>query len=109
MYRVGFLLGATGQSVAPQFHALKEGLRERGYVEVRNIEFVQRYGDGRMERLPDLAAELVRLKVDVIVTGSNLHVTNGMGINALGRFDRRCFFRIRRTCLPPLRTGGRRD
>src|SRR5208283_623946 len=72
--RVGFLLGATAESVAPLFHALKEGLRERGYVEGRNIEFVQRYGDGSMERLPDLAAELVRLKVDVIVTGSNLHV-----------------------------------
>jgi len=43
-------------------------------VEGRNIEFVQRYGDGRMERLPDLAAELVRLKVDVIVAGSSLHV-----------------------------------
>jgi putative ABC transport system substrate-binding protein len=74
VYRVGFLLGATGESVASLFHALKEGLRERGYVEGRNIAFVQRYGDGRTERLPDLAAELVRLKVDVIVTGTNLHV-----------------------------------
>jgi putative ABC transport system substrate-binding protein len=74
MYRVGFLLGATGESVASLFHALKEGLRELGYVEGRNIGFVQRYGDGKMERLPDLAAELVRLKVDVIVTGTNLHV-----------------------------------
>jgi ABC-type uncharacterized transport system substrate-binding protein len=74
VYRVGFLLGATGESVASLFHALKEGLRELGYVEGRNIAFVQRYADGRMERLPDLAAELVRLKVDVIVTGTNLHV-----------------------------------
>lgn len=74
MSRVGFLLGATGQSVLSLFHALKEGLGELGYVEGRNIAFVQRYGDGKMERLPDLAAELVRLKVDVIVTGTNLHV-----------------------------------
>jgi hypothetical protein len=74
VYRVGFLLGATGESVASLFHALQNGLRELGYVEGRNIVFVQRYGDGRMERLPDLAAELVRLKVDVIVTGTNLHV-----------------------------------
>jgi len=74
VYRVGFLLGATGESVASLFHALEERLREFGYVEGRNIVFVQRYGDGRMERLPDLAAELVRLKVDVIVTGTNLHV-----------------------------------
>lgn len=73
-YRVGFLLGATGKSVASLFHALDEGLRGLGYNEGRNIVFEQRYADGRMERLPDLAAELVRLQVDVIVTGSNLHV-----------------------------------
>ena len=77
MSRVGFLLGATGESVRSLFHALKEGLRELGYVEGRNIAFVQRYGDGKMERLPDLAAELVRLKVDVIVTGTNVHVAGG--------------------------------
>ena len=74
MYRVGFLLGATGESVASLFHALQDRLRELGYIEGRNVVFVQRYADGRMERLPDLAAELVRLRVDVIVTGTNLHV-----------------------------------
>ena len=73
-YRVGFLLGATGESVASLFHALQDRLRELGYIEGRNVVFVQRYADGRMERLPDLAAELVRLRVDVIVTGTNLHV-----------------------------------
>jgi putative tryptophan/tyrosine transport system substrate-binding protein len=74
MYRVGFLLGATGESVASLFHALQDGLRELGYIEGRNVVFVQRYADGRMEQLPDLAAELVRLRVNVIVTGTNLHV-----------------------------------
>jgi putative tryptophan/tyrosine transport system substrate-binding protein len=74
LYRVGFLLGATGESVTSLFHALKDGLRELGYVEGRNIVFEQRYAGGRMEQLPDLAAELVRLRVDVIVTGSNIHV-----------------------------------
>jgi putative ABC transport system substrate-binding protein len=74
MYRVGFLLGATGKSVASLFQALQDRLRELGYIEGRNVVFVQRYADGRMERLPDLAAELARLKVDVIVTGTNLHV-----------------------------------
>ena len=74
MYRVGFLLGATGELVASLFHALQDRLRELGYIEGRNVVFVQRYGDGRMERLPGLAAELVRLRVDVIVTGTNLHV-----------------------------------
>jgi ABC-type uncharacterized transport system substrate-binding protein len=73
-HRVGFLLGASAASVASLFHALQEGLRNLGYVEGSNVVFVQRYGDGRMERLPDLAAELVRLDVDVIVTGTNLHV-----------------------------------
>jgi len=74
MHRIGFLLGASGPSVASLFRALQEGLRDLGYVDGRNIIFVQRYGDGKMERLPDLAAELVRLDVDVIVTGTNLHV-----------------------------------
>ena len=74
VHRVGFLLGASGDSVASLFHAFNEGLREFGYVEGRNIVFEQRYAEGRMERLPDLAAELVRLQVDVIVTGSNIHV-----------------------------------
>jgi putative tryptophan/tyrosine transport system substrate-binding protein len=74
VYRVGFLLGATEQSVASLFNALKEGLRELGYAEGRNLVFEQRYAGGRMERLPELAAELARLRVDVIVTGTNLHV-----------------------------------
>ena len=73
-YRVGFLLGATGESVRSLFYSLKEGLRELGYVDGGNIAFVQRYADGKVERLPDLAAELVGLKVDVIVTGTNVHV-----------------------------------
>ena len=74
IYRVGFLLGATGESVRSLFYSLKEGLRELGYVDGANIAFVQRYADGKVERLPDLAAELVGLKVDVIVTGTNVHV-----------------------------------
>jgi putative tryptophan/tyrosine transport system substrate-binding protein len=82
VYRVGFLLGATGESVASLFHALEEGLRELGYVEGRNIIFEQRYADGRMDRLPELAAELVRLRVDVIVTGTNLHVAAARGATA---------------------------
>jgi putative ABC transport system substrate-binding protein len=72
--RVGFLLGATGASVASLFNALDEGLRDRGYVQGRNLILEARYGNGRMERLPDLAAELVRLRVEVIVTGTNIHV-----------------------------------
>jgi putative ABC transport system substrate-binding protein len=74
VYRVGFLLGATRESVAPLFDALRQGMRDIGYVEGRNVEYVQRYGEGRMDRLPDLATDLVRQRVDVIVTGTNLHV-----------------------------------
>jgi putative ABC transport system substrate-binding protein len=74
VYRVGVLLVATAETVAPLVRALTEGLRDLGYVEGRNVVFERRYADGRLERLPDLAAELVRLRVDVIVTGSNIHV-----------------------------------
>ena len=74
VYRVGFLLGATAESVASLFNSLKDGLRDLGYVEGRNLVIERRQADGHMERLPDLAAELVKLQVDVIVTGTNLHV-----------------------------------
>jgi len=49
-------------------NAFRQGLRKFGYIEGQNIIFEQRFADGNLERLPDLAAELVRLKVDVIVT-----------------------------------------
>src|SRR6478672_13058374 len=74
MHRIGFLLGASGQSVASLFGALSEGMRDLGYVEGRNVIFERRYADGHMDRLPDIASELVRLRVDVIVTGSSIHV-----------------------------------
>jgi ABC-type uncharacterized transport system substrate-binding protein len=48
--------------------ALRQGLRDRGYVEGKNIAIEFRWAEGRDERLPELAGELVRLKVDVIVT-----------------------------------------
>jgi len=75
VYRVGFLLGATAESVASLFDSLRDGLRDLGYVEGRNLVLECRYGNGNMERLPELAAELVRLRVDVIVTGTNFHVS----------------------------------
>jgi len=79
MYRIGFLLGATEESVASLFNALEEGLRDLGYFEGRNLIFERRYAGGKMERLPELAAELARQKVDVIVTGTNLHVAAARG------------------------------
>jgi ABC-type uncharacterized transport system substrate-binding protein len=74
VYRVGFFLGASGESVASLFGAFSEGLRDLGYVEGRNVIFERRYADGHMDRLPGIAAELVRLRTDVIVTGSSIHV-----------------------------------
>jgi len=73
-YRVGFFLGASGKSVATLFDAFSGGMHDLGYVEGRNVVYERRYADGHMDRLPEIAAELVRLKVDVIVTGSSIHV-----------------------------------
>jgi putative tryptophan/tyrosine transport system substrate-binding protein len=65
--RIGFLFyGAPGRS--PEIDAFRQGLRDLGYVEGQNITTEYRFADGRLGRLPELAAELVRLKVDVIVT-----------------------------------------
>src|SRR5262249_3742896 len=47
---------------------LREGLRELGYIEGQNVAFEFRSAEGKLDRLPELASELVRLKVDVIVT-----------------------------------------
>jgi putative ABC transport system substrate-binding protein len=61
-------LGILANVAAPQIDALRQGLRDAGYVEGQNIIIETRYAEGRLERLPDLAAELVQLKVDVIVS-----------------------------------------
>jgi len=70
-YRIGFILTATENETSYLFKALDEGLRELGYVDGRNVVFERRFAEGMQERLPALAAELVQLKVDVLVTGSN--------------------------------------
>jgi putative ABC transport system substrate-binding protein len=67
--RIGYLQASTAASQAPNFEAFGQGLRELGYVEGRDVAFEPRYADARPERLPELAAELVRLEVDVILTG----------------------------------------
>lgn len=55
--------------ISVRHSGFRQGLRELGYVEGHNIAIEFRSADGRPERLPDLAAELLRLKVDVIVAG----------------------------------------
>jgi putative ABC transport system substrate-binding protein len=74
LHRVGFMLGATPASVSSLYEALRAGLRDRGYDEGRNLVLEARYGYGKMERLPVIAGELVRMPVEVIVTGTNIHV-----------------------------------
>ena len=65
--RIGFLFhGAPGPSA--ELDAFRQGLRELGYIETQNIAVEYRFASGQLERLPELAAELVRLKPDVIVT-----------------------------------------
>src|SRR5690349_14011510 len=65
--RIGILIAASTSFYSARVEALRQRLREIGYVEGKNIVIDYRYAEGKLERLPDLAAELVRLKVDVIV------------------------------------------
>ena len=64
--RVGVLAGQSAE-ISPPILTLREGLRELGYVEGQNIAIEWRWAHGKDERFPDLAAELVSLKVDIIV------------------------------------------
>jgi putative ABC transport system substrate-binding protein len=66
--KIGYLVPATPAAHAPNLEAFRQGLRELGYVEGKTFVLELRYGEGRFERLPELARELVGLKVDVIVT-----------------------------------------
>jgi len=65
--RIGYLRSTSPSDRPPLLDAFRQGLRELGWVEGRNIVIDYRYAEGRFDRLPDLAAELVRLKVDIIV------------------------------------------
>jgi ABC-type uncharacterized transport system substrate-binding protein len=67
--RIGFLSSLSPAAVSDRIEAFLQGLRELGYVEGKSIVIEWRYAEGKTERLPELAADLVRLKVDVIVTG----------------------------------------
>jgi putative ABC transport system substrate-binding protein len=65
---IGFLGGADPVGYAPQIEGLRLGLRDHGYVEGRTITIEHRWAEGQYDRLPGLAAELVALKVAVIIT-----------------------------------------
>jgi ABC-type uncharacterized transport system substrate-binding protein len=65
--RIGYLSAFSASADSPHREAFRQGLRDLGYVEGQNAVVEARYADGSFERLRDLAAEIVRLKVDVIV------------------------------------------
>jgi putative ABC transport system substrate-binding protein len=69
--RIGFLsaVSASTITIVGRMEAFRQGLRELGYVEGKNILIDYRYADGKQDRLRELATDLVRLKVDVIVSG----------------------------------------
>jgi len=95
---MGFIGTTSASELASRVEALRAGLRDLGYVEGKNIAIEFRWADGKYERLPGLAAELVRLKVDVIVTQGTpatqaaMRATTTIPIVMLGTGD-------------PLRTG----
>ena len=69
MPRIGYLSNTSPAVAAPFLEAFRHGLREHGWLESQNLVMEYRWAEGHLQRLPELAAELVRLPVDVIVTG----------------------------------------
>jgi putative ABC transport system substrate-binding protein len=66
--RIGYLSASSASEASPRTEPFRQALRELGYAEGKNLIIEFRYAEGKFDRLPGLAAELVRLKVDVIVT-----------------------------------------
>jgi putative ABC transport system substrate-binding protein len=66
--RIGLLGGGSASAIAGRIAAFRQGLRELGYVEGETVVIEQRWAEGKLDRLPALGAELVRLKVDAIVS-----------------------------------------
>jgi ABC-type uncharacterized transport system substrate-binding protein len=78
VFRIGYLSSGNPTSESARAEELRLALRERGYIEGQNIAIEYRYTQGKVDRAPELAAELVRLKVDIIVVaGGGEHVDPG--------------------------------
>jgi putative ABC transport system substrate-binding protein len=67
VYRIGYLSAIEQAREIARSEAIRNGLRERGYIEGRNLAIEYRYSDGKIDRAPDLLADLVRLRVDAIL------------------------------------------
>src|SRR5262245_37350980 len=77
--RMGYLVAGDAASESARAEAIRLALRERGYIEGQNIAIEYRYAEGKRDRVPELAAELVRLKVDIIVVaGADAQVRAAM-------------------------------
>lgn len=72
MRRIGWISGGAPNSHAKFLQAFRDGLREHGWLEGRNVMLELRWAEGEMDRLPALAVELVRMKPDVIVSAGNV-------------------------------------
>jgi putative tryptophan/tyrosine transport system substrate-binding protein len=71
MPRIGVLQVGTAAATQNLFETFKQGMREHGYVEGQHVVFERRLGGARPERIADVAAEPVRIKVDIIVTSTD--------------------------------------
>jgi ABC-type uncharacterized transport system substrate-binding protein len=72
--RIGILHPGTPAATSHLFEAFKQGLREHGYVDGQNIVLERRFGENRAERISEVGVELVRIKVDVIVTATDVGI-----------------------------------
>jgi ABC-type uncharacterized transport system substrate-binding protein len=70
LYRIGYLTVPSRETAQDGANAFQGGLRDLGWVEGQNVVVEYRFADSNLDRLPDLAAELVRLRVDVIAAGA---------------------------------------
>jgi hypothetical protein len=84
---IGFLNGVSPGPYAPFVAAFRQGLGEAGYVEGRNVAIEYRWAEGRYERLPELAADLVGRKVDLIATSGGRESCTGSLRNKRARGD----------------------
>jgi len=77
-HRIGFLLSISRSSMSTRIDSFRQRLRELGYVEGQNIAIDYRSAEGKLDRLPDLAVELVGPKVDVLVSGGGNSATRAL-------------------------------